>query len=175
MTKEKELDPAFAEEKTLTFSAKDLEGLIANVIAQVTSQQADQTRQLVEAVVKSREPYVSPETQENNRRIKEAMKKQRQQLEANRLADQATCPHIQGSNSQSDFPSPYGLTSMIKHYLDSGEVIGICTNCTKVVRQGDPDYQAIMRKKSGNSMSGAGRRVFADPAKAIRLGQGKKE
>jgi hypothetical protein len=165
-------DPAFAgDEQKITLTKNDL----AELIGKIADQQAEQQKALVEAIIKSREPYVSPVVDENNRRIRAAMKKQREQLEANRLLDQQSCEHIQGSNSQSDFKSPYGLTAIIKHYLDSGEVIGICTNCTRVWRQGDPDYNLFMRKKSGNQPSASGRRTFTDPAKAIRLGQGKKE
>jgi hypothetical protein len=70
------------------------------------------------------------------------------------------------------------LTCIIHHYLDTGELIGICANCNHVFRntQGkdpaaDLEYKTWMAKKSGCRPSASGRRFFANPLEAIRAGQ----
>lgn len=155
-------------DKEVTLSGSDLRTLISEVVKMSNAS----NEKLVEAIVESRKPYTDPQIEENNKRIRAQMRKQHEQLKANERAAQDTCPHLMGSNRLSDFPNPNGLTSIVHHYLDSGELIGICTNCGRIWRQGDSDYYTWMQThKSGNRRSESGRRNFMDPAAAIRAGQ----
>ena len=156
---------------SVNFTKQEFSDLIGQLVEKLTAQNNAQNRELVNAILKSREPYVSPQAKADADAMKEQMRRQHEQLEANRLADQARCEHIQGSNSLSDYPSVYGRTSIIWHVLDTQEVIGVCTNCTRVFRSCDPDYATWRKKPSGNRMSAAGQRWFPDPLGAIRAGQ----
>jgi ribosomal protein L32 len=155
----------------ISFSKEEFSDLLTSLVNKITSQTNASNRELVGAILKSREPFVSDEAKADAQALKDQMRRQHDQLEANRLADQARCEHIQGSNSLSDYPSVYGRTSIIWHVLDTQEVIGVCTNCTRVFRSCDPDYETWRRKPSGNRMSSAGQRFFADPLAVMRKGQ----
>lgn len=157
--------------ESVSFTKQEFSALISELVGQLTAQNNAQNRDLVNAIIESRKPYVSPKAEADALAMKEQMRRQHEQLEANRLADQARCEHIQGSNSLSDYPSVYGRTSIIWHVLDTQEVIGVCTNCTRVFRSCDPDYATWRKKPSGNRMSAAGQRFFPDPLGAMRAGQ----
>lgn len=120
---------------------------------------------LADALVESKKPWVDPRQEENERSMRNSMREQVARQKANIDASQRLCPHLQGCNELSEFPGQ--LSSIVQHQTDTGEVIGICTNCQRIFRLGDPDYVEQMRRKSGNRMSAAGRRFFANPAAAI--------
>lgn len=156
---------------TLSMTRGDLQALIAGVVEAAKASSANDTASLVNAIIESRKPYVDPAQQATLRAIRKQMREQRLKIMEQMKLEQASCPHLQGSNPLSDFPSPHGLTSFVQHILDTGEMIGVCTNCGRIVRSCDPDYRVLMAKKSGNRMSAAGRRFFADPMAAIKAGQ----
>jgi hypothetical protein len=156
---------------SVSFSRADLQSLIAGVVEAAKAASSNDTAALVNAILESRKPYVDPAQKQTLKAIRTQMRDQRIKIMENMKLEQASCPHLQGSNPLSDFPSPHGLTSIVQHILDTGEMIGVCTNCGRIFRSCDPDYRQWMAKKSGNRMSAAGRRFFADPVAAIKAGQ----
>ena len=156
---------------TIALTRSDLQALIAGAIEAAKAASSNDTAALVNAILESKKPYVDPAQKATLQAIRKQMREQRLKIMENMKLEQATCPHLQGSNPLSDFPSPHGLTSFVQHILDTGEMIGVCTNCGRIVRSCDPDYRILMAKKSGNRMSSAGRRFFADPVAAIKAGQ----
>lgn len=142
-------------------SVGDLESLIARITESSDKKLEVFAKMLSESLLESRKPYVSDAQKENERSMRESMKAQRERLLKDVEASQENCPHLQGSNALSDFSGQ--LTSIVQHRLDTGAVIGICTNCLRVFKPGDKDYVSQMRRKSGNRISSAGVRMFLDP------------
>jgi hypothetical protein len=156
---------------SLSMTREDLSALIAGAIEAAKVASSNDTAALVNAILESRKPYVDPAQKATLTAIRKQMREQRLKIMEQMKLEQASCPHLQGSNPLSDFPSPHGLTALVQHVLDTGEMIGVCTNCGRIFRSCDPDYRQWMAKKSGNRMSSAGRRFFADPVAAIKAGQ----
>lgn len=102
--------------------------------------------------------------------MRENMRAAREQMNADIEASREFCPHKQGSNPLSEFQGPLG--SFITHRLDTGEIVGICTNCTKVIRSTNPEHLKFFREKSANRRSSSGDRQFLDPGRAQRVGAG---
>lgn len=148
----------------IELSSEALQTLLSTVVSSAVEQAVAKTADLTaRAIEESKKPYIDPLQAENQATMRRSM---REQAERNRISQkiaQENCPHLQGCNPLSDFTS--NLTSIIHHVLDSGEQIGICTNCLHVFREGDPDYVEWMQKKSGNRTSSAGQRFI------VRLGR----
>jgi hypothetical protein len=143
----------------------DLEKIVGQIKDQSDDKMQSLAKMIADALIESKKPYVSPQQLENEETMRKSMREQRKRLEEDLEASKATCPHMQGSNALSDVSGP--MTAIVQHRLDTGEVIGICTNCIRVFRQNDPDYLEWMRKKSGNKMSSAGIRMFMRPAEVM--------
>lgn len=126
-------------------------------------------RVLADALIESKKPYVDPLQKQNEAAMRQSMRDQAARHKAAVEASQEICPHLQGCNALSEFPGQ--LTSIVQHRLDTGEIIGLCTNCQRIFRVGDPDYATQMRRKSGNKLSAAGQRFFIDPMAAIQAGR----
>lgn len=134
-------------------SVSDMMALLTTAIAQSN---ASQQENLLKGLAELRKPYENP----GEKALEEQMRQSRRAFlakqDAGEKAFQDSCPHLQGSSELSQRMGD--LTSIVKHRLDNGEVIGICTNCIRVFRQLDDDYSKEMRRKSGNQMSQAGQR-----------------
>lgn len=147
-------------------------GQLQELITAITNQSDKKletfARSLSDAILESRKPYVSEAQQENERSMRESMRAQAERLRRDIEASQEMCPHLQGSNALSDFSGQ--LTSIVQHRLDTGAVVGICTNCLRVFKPGDKDYIQNMKRKSGNRISAAGQRMFLDPQAVQRAG-----
>lgn len=154
-------------EKVSLSLAELKELMIAAVSAAVQTSSESSAKMISEAFMEARKPYIDPKQIENEATMRTSMREVQKRIDADIKASQEYCQHLQGSNALSDYPSPFGLTSIIKHQTDTGELIGICTNCQRVFRMDDPDYVTQMRRASGNRTSAAGQRWFADPI-AIR-------
>ena len=155
---------AAPEKVTLDMSA--LEQIISSAVATAVASSANV---LAEAIKKSKKPYIDPRQTENEEMARRAMREQMKRIQADIIAAQDSCPHLQGCNPLSESSSH--LTSIVQHRLDSGEVIGFCTNCTRIFRSNDKDYRYWMSKKSGNRLSAAGQRFFLDPVSVIKATQ----
>ncbi|MBS1816206.1 MAG: hypothetical protein JSS87_15150 [Acidobacteria bacterium] len=125
-----------------------------------------QTDRLANALIEAKKPYIDPKDVENAEIMRAQAREQYKREKEGIKRMQDNCPHIRGCNPLSEMSDPSGLTSIAWHKLDSGEVIGICTYCTRVFKSADPDYQLWRNKKSGNRLSAAGDREFTDRAAA---------
>jgi len=132
---------------------------------------AESMEKLASAIIESKKPYVDPRNEENEKAMRESMRLVNERMHQQVLASQKTCPHLQGSSELSDFSGQ--LSSIVRHQLDNGVVVGICTNCQLTIYSDDADIevQKIFRMKSGNRMSSAGRRHFTDPNAAMKAGR----
>ncbi len=116
------------------------------------------SKTIAEAMVKSREPWIDPRAKENDDAMRKSMREVKERIDEQIKASQSVCPHYQGSNELSEFQG--SLSSIAKHRLDDGTIIGICTNCLRQFWPGDSDYVTQLNRKSGNRMSQAGQRQF---------------
>jgi type III secretion system FlhB-like substrate exporter len=165
--------------ENITLTKSELQNIISQAVAAASSAAQDRASEIVSkgmselaaAIIESKKPYVDPRQEENERAMRESMRVVNERMKAQILASQATCPHLQGSSELSDFSGQ--LSSLVIHRLDSGVVVGICTNCQKQIYSDDPDVevQKIFRMKSGNRMSSAGIRNFVDPKAAMAAGR----
>lgn len=95
---------------------------------------------------------------ENEKDFRKQLKKlDERRLEAAK-AERAKCPHIAGSNLLSECQDWYKRTSIVWHRLNTGEEVGLCTNCFRNFFPSDPDYTAWRKKTSFNRRSAAGDR-----------------
>jgi uncharacterized protein with PIN domain len=156
-----------SDEAPVNLTGAQLKDLLRTVISQTQEQASTQTKALVEAILESRKPYIDPKREENEKRWRAQMRKQREMMDANLKADQNRCEHIMGSNALSEYPDLHNRSSIIKHVLDTGEIIGMCTNCNKVWWPGDADYYTELRRHTTNKMSSAGRRFSVQVQQAL--------
>jgi hypothetical protein len=160
--------------ETLTLTSKDLQNIVGSAVEAALGRVGESMERAADkqaaAILEARKPYVDPAQEENQRFMREQTKRAflREQEALKNFRDNI-CPHLQGCNALSDQPGQ--LSSIIPHKLDTGEVIGICTNCQKVFRYDDADYAQQMSRKSGNRPSGAGQRFFSDPVAVIKAGR----
>lgn len=133
----------------LKIGASDLQAILAAVAAQ----NAEQMKGIIEAI---KAPYRDKNQDAIDDQFRDMQRQTEESKRAGKAAEQAACEHLQGSNSLSSFTGP--LSSVVKHQLDTGELIGICTNCHAIWRPGDPEYRKQINRKSGNTMSKAGQR-----------------
>ncbi len=165
--------------ESLTITKSELQQLIASAVAAAVGETSKRSEQIVsegmselaKAIIEARKPYVDPRDVENEKAMRESMRKVNERMKAQIVASQETCPHLQGSSENSDFTGQ--LSSIVMHRLDSGVIVGICTNCQLQIFSNDPDVnvQKIFRQKSGNRMSSAGVRTFRDPNAAMSAGR----
>lgn len=153
----------FADSVTLT---------VPDLLALLAKMNGDSSDKLAAALIESRKPYIDPNKEINDQMWREQAREQAKREKANTAAYQKNCPHIAGCNSLSDLRDQAGRTSIVWHKLDSTEAIGICTNCTRVFHEDDPDYQEWRTKPSINKMSASGDRFFSDPLAARRVARG---
>jgi hypothetical protein len=138
---------------------------------------ADLAKAIVDGLKEVRKPYVDPKQKALEVVTRKQMREQQEKQRAEFLAAQQFCEHKQGSNPLGWYNDP-NKSSFAVHRLDTGEWIGICTNCTKVISSLLPEDREFFRHIRGtNIKSAAGERVFTDPLKVqrARLGLDQKE
>ena len=155
----------------ISLSTDELKDIISTAIAgAITQSQQASARVIADAMLEARKPYVDPRQEANDKAMRDSMKVVQERINREIELSKETCPHLQGSNALSEFQGQLG--SFVLHQLDTGEVIGICTNCQKVIRStndgqdGRPDDRQYFKNKSANRLSRAGQRIFRDPTKA---------
>jgi hypothetical protein len=99
------------------------------------------------------ENYLSSETEKLFRKRYKLLSARRRQAQAQ---DQAECLHIAGCNPLSEEFDSRGRTSIVWHSLNTGEIVGICTNCLRYFFPSDPDYSVWRKRSSFNKISGTG-------------------
>jgi hypothetical protein len=158
--------PLTPENDVVTISREELEAL-----KQGKSDIEKLANSLANAIQESRKPYKSEGEIQNE---KEAQKQMREMAEAQRRQkkiDQDNCPHIMACNPLSSTRDMFNRASFIKHRLDTGVEILLCTNCQKVVWPDDPDYAKYYNAHTTNTPSSAGNRYFPDVRSAMEAGR----
>jgi hypothetical protein len=156
--------PATASPKSgkLSIGMDELQALISASVSQAVEQSS---KVIAEALIQSRKPYVDPKNEENDRRMRASNHEIQQRIKREIEASRDSCAHLQGSNALSEFQGMLG--SFVLHQLDTGVVVGICTNCQKQIWSNDPKDSEFFRRKSANRMSRAGQRFFLNPTEAM--------
>lgn len=162
---------AVAKTEKISLGLDDLKELITSAVAQAVAHSQESSAKIIaEAMLEARKPYVDPRQKQNEEMMREQMRDVQERINREIEASKASCPHLQGSNALSEFQGQLG--SFILHQLDTTEVIGICSNCQKIIRStndgkdGRPDDTQYFMRKSANRLSRAGQRQFRDPTKA---------
>ncbi len=152
MTKEKETAPE------VTLNSADLLALILKIQQDSAESQRKSNELLAQALQDSRKPYVDPKQEENRL----ASNKTLRDIEHNKLrratAMQAACEHEQGMTG--DERNGKGAFACLK--LPTGELIGVCMYCQKVISSVNPKHGKYFRKKSGR-VAEAGQFMLNDP------------
>lgn len=146
----------------LSIGMEELQALISASVSQAVEQSS---KVIAQALVDSRKPYVAPGTEENERRMREQNREIQERIKREIEASRESCAHLQGSNALSEFQGQLG--SFVLHQLDTGVVVGICTNCQKQIWSNVAEDAEHFRRKSANRLSRAGQRFFLDPSKAM--------
>lgn len=146
----------------VTVNVADLQALVAAAVKAASEQNA---AVIAQALIESKKPYVDPAQKANEDFMKQQMRVATERMDREREMARETCPHKQGCNPLSEFESTKSAFAI--HQLDTGEVIGICTNCGKLISSLNPEDRPLFAsKQGGNRPSRAGQRVFIDPLKA---------
>lgn len=153
-------------EEKISLSYDELKSLLneAKKEQQTSASSADLTstlKPLIEAIIESRKPYIDPRAIENEESFRKAAREAAEATRRNLKINQDHCPHVKGLGGT----EPGSSSSFWIHRLDTGETIGICSFCQKVISSLVPEDQSYFRKAGNNSPSSAGQRQFFDPLK----------
>ena len=158
-----ETTPVLAEDQQISLTLDQLTEIITAATAKQQDGQNDKFSQLVEAIIESRKPYEAPGIKTNRDLQREMDRQQQLALERNKKWAQDSCPHVKGLGGQ----EPGTASAFWIHRADTGETIGICSFCQKVISSLNPEDQRFFALKGSNVPSGAGQRNFLDPIKAM--------
>lgn len=142
----------------ISLGIAELQALIQTAVQSAVGHSQDA---LVQALLEARKPYTDPRQLANEAAMRVQMRELKERIDRDIKASQTVCPHFQGSNALSEFQGQQ--TSIVQHQLDTGIMVGICTNCQRIFMPEDPDYMMEMRRKSGNRPSMAGQRFGLRP------------
>jgi hypothetical protein len=142
-------------------SLSDLSALVTAVAAAMKTASAEQASVLAYAFAESRKPYVDPKQEENQRNMQEQMRRQARDQRLGKIAEQDSCPHLQGSSPMSA-ETTGNKSSFCLLKLPTGEVIGVCSNCQKVISNRHPKHLVHFKKKGGNELASSGTRDFGN-------------
>lgn len=159
-----------------SISIEELQAVVNAAVSAALQQTNASGKDIAQALLDARKPYVNPRDKANEDSMRLSMREQAKLTKAQVEQDQELCPHKKGANALSSRMDNQD-SSWVKHILDTGEVIGICTNCTKVVSSLNPADIHHFQDRGTNITSMAGRRTFADPlaVQKRRLGLDQKE
>jgi hypothetical protein len=153
-------DPAYAEPK---LSMNDLSALAVALAQAMKSASKEQAEVLANAFAESRKPFVDPKQEENTRTMREQMREQARQIRLGKIAEQDSCPHLQGSSPMSS-ETRGNKSSFCLLRLPTNEIIGVCSNCQKVISNRHPKHLVYFKKKGGNELASSGQREFTGEA-----------
>lgn len=148
----------------VTLTMEQLQQLLAAASQNAQNSQPDSKfEQLVGAIIESRKPYVDPRQVENDKSFQEGIRQQ--EVDKRRMVQdsQNNCPHEKGANGNRSF----GESAFWMLRLDTGETIGICSQCGKEISSLYPEHLVFFRKRGDNLPAAAGQRQFLDPLKAM--------
>jgi hypothetical protein len=161
-------------------SYSELQAIVSSAVAEavkaaIASQSANTTA-LAEAIKDSKKPYEDPKQKANDAAMRKSMiAAKEQEKKRTEYFQNNVCPHTMGSSESSARALPD--SSFAVHVLDTGEVVGVCTNCQKVISSQVQEDARWFAKKGGNIRSAAGQRTFVNSyaAQRVRLGLDQKE
>lgn len=159
----KETTAANAAETPLSLTFTQLQELIAEAKKEQDSGSKAQFKQLVEAIIESRKPYRNPLEEENEKAFRDASRQQLKAERENTKRAQDACPHVKGLRGT----RPGSESAFWMHRLDTGETVGICCQCGKVISSLMPEDAIFFAKAGDNVPSGAGIRNFLHPIEAM--------
>lgn len=149
----------------ISLGLEELAEIIKMAVSTAVGQQSESSAQIIaNALIEARKPYKDPRHEANDEMMRKQGRETWERIQREIEASRETCAHLQGSNALSEFQGQLG--SFVLHQLDTGVVVGICTNCQKQIWSNNPADHAWFTRKSANRMSRAGQRVFLDPLKA---------
>lgn len=153
--------PAMSTEQLLTLFATMQQQLAALVEAQ--SKNSDRQ---TEAILELARPKEAVKTAKqiaeelNEEHFKKQQRDQEKFAKANEKWAHENCDHIAGCNALGETANVAGLTAIIWHRGDVGQVTGICTVCQRIFKQTDSDFYTWRKKKSFNRESASGLRTI---------------
>jgi|HubBroStandDraft_3_1064219.scaffolds.fasta_scaffold69096_2 hypothetical protein len=149
----------------ISLGLEELAEIIKMAVSSAVGQQSESSAKIIaEALIEARKPYKDPRTEANDAMMRKQGRETWERIQKEIEDSRKTCAHLQGSNALSEFQGQLG--SFVMHQLDTGAVVGICTNCQKQIWSNNPEDHVWFSRKSANRMSRAGQRVFIDPLKA---------
>lgn len=155
----------------ISMTYEDLQSLVTTAVKAAVEAQSQNTTALADAIRDSKKPYVDPRNKANDEAMRKSMiASKKQEKESTEFYQNKVCPHTMGSSPNSARALPD--SSFAIHVLDTGEVIGVCTNCTKVISSLKQEDLQHFAKKGGNIRSAAGQRFFSNPLKAQQARHG---
>jgi len=159
--KEKEIDL----NAPMTITAADFMALFAKMqqdskVAQ-TEASVENAKVLAEALEKLSPRYVDPKQKENIEAGKQALRDIELFKIKNAKRQQAICEHEQGQTGSKRL----GEGAFCLWKASTGEVIGICTYCQKVISSTNPLHEKYFRKRGG-TLAEAGQSTLNDPIAA---------
>lgn len=160
-----------------SISMEELQAVVNAAVSAALANSSASGEAIASALLEARKPYIDPRQKANEEAARTSMRESAKRDRESFAAAQKNCPHKKGSNPLSWY-SDDNNSSFALHKLDTGEWVGICTNCTKVISSQIPEDAIFFQGSRGtNIRSAAGERYFSDPKKvqAARLGIGQKE
>lgn len=158
------------DDKQVVLTISELKSLLNTSKESNNDQLAKALEAMALALGDMKKPYVDPKQQENDELFRHGIRESRAKIEADIKASQDYCQHLQGSNALSSETKE--KSSFAIHVLDTGEMIGVCTNCQKLITTLNRAHGQLFAKARGAVVSRSGQRFFVDPIKAqlARLG-----
>lgn len=132
-------------DQVVTLTAGDLLQLFAKIQQDNAKAGEAQAKALAEAFAESRKPYVDPGQEENQKNARRQMRQQQLNLLRNQKAQQKLCEHEQGQTGD----ERNGKSAFHFLKLCTGEWIGVCSYCRKIISSNDPRDTKFFLKKSG--------------------------
>lgn len=164
MTKSKESqEPQIEQDQQISLTFEQLQSLLTEANKKQQEDTTAKFSELVQAVIESKRPYADPKVQENEESFRRANRTAHEAMRANRKQAQDNCPHVKGLAGQ----RPGSESAFWTHRLDTGETIGICSFCQKVISTLVPEDRRFFAMKGDNAPSSAGNRAFLNPIKAM--------
>lgn len=154
---------ATADDQQISLTPSQLKELINEAVQKQQNDANSKFTELVQAIIESRKPYKDPLVEQNDETIRQANKIAQQAQRENLKRIQDSCPHVKGLAGQ----RPGSESSFWLHRLDTGELVGICSFCQKVISSLKPEDQKYFALKGDNAPSAAGQRMFINPVKAM--------
>jgi hypothetical protein len=166
---------------TMTLGLEELQAIVSTAVAEAVkaakASEASNQDGLAKAILKVREPYEKPQDKANRESARRSMIKAREDQQRNiAFYQDRVCKHVQGSSPNSSRRSTDSAFFQI--VLDTNELIGVCSNCQKVISSLFEEDLPYFQMGGGNVRATAGQqRFFSDPLKVqrARLGLDQKE